>query len=309
MSKRLSLLSHDLLRTLVTIADHGNHARAAEMLFITQAAVSLQMRRLEEQTEQTLFQKSGRNVTLTENGELLLGYARRLIALNLEASSALKGLVLDGKIRLGAPQDFAERMLPQVLKRFNSLYPKVQIDVRIERNLDIMAGIQKRAFDVAMLVNDPESIKRIAEFGRVHLLAKPKIEWIASEDWRHQSNSPIPLVLLEPPCIFRHRAIEALKSAQLTYRSVYVTSSVSGLRAAVEAGLGISARMLEPWDADRGIKVIEHAYSEEGTFVKLPKMGKLSSVLFERMEIESVGQSKTIEAFVRLVVEFSSLRN
>lgn len=101
-------LDMDVLRALVIAMEHGGFARAAERLGRTQSAISLQMKKLEEQVGQPLFRKAGRTVALTDAGDLLLGYARRLVALNDEALSAARGEAMDGTSRVGFPQDLAE---------------------------------------------------------------------------------------------------------------------------------------------------------------------------------------------------------
>src|SRR5690242_11497870 len=110
-------LDLDVLRTFVTGLDLGSYAKAAERLGRSQSAISLQLRKLEEQTGQTLLRKRGRGLALTEPGEIMLGYARRLLEVNDEALAALKGASLQGTVRLGLPQDFAESWLPDVLGR------------------------------------------------------------------------------------------------------------------------------------------------------------------------------------------------
>src|ERR1700744_434722 len=112
---RLTNLDMDLLRTLATAMDLGGFARAANRLGRAQSAVSLQMRKLEQQLGVPLLRKQGRGLALTEAGDVVLTYARRILALNDETVTAVRGLDLEGAVRLGLPQDFAEVWLPAAL--------------------------------------------------------------------------------------------------------------------------------------------------------------------------------------------------
>src|SRR5262249_42036725 len=130
----LTNLDLDVLRTFVTGLDLGSFAKAAERLGRSQSAISLQLRRLEETTGQTLLRKHGRGLALTHEGEIMLGYARRLLELNDEAVAALKKPSLEGHVRLGLPPDFAETWLPDVLGRFARAHPNVQVEARVDNN-------------------------------------------------------------------------------------------------------------------------------------------------------------------------------
>lgn len=270
------LFGHDLLRALVAICDAGSFAKAAKSLHLTQAAVSLQIRRLEEQAEQALFERSGRTMVLTDAGRVLMEYARKIIALNLEATHALQGRRIDGTVKLGAPQDIAEDVLPNVLRKFASVYPRVRLEVRIERNQQLMKSIQRGEFDVAAVLNEEAFSLEDESIGTLLKIAQPKLQWLGAERAIPLSaGEALPLVLLEPPCIFRTHALAALDAASLKYRVAYTTSSLSGLRAAVEAGLGITARMASRGDESHGITV-------QRSRGALPKLRSLKLMLFQK---------------------------
>jgi len=128
----LPLLDNDILRTFVAIAETGNFSTAAEVVFRTPSAVSMQIKKLEEQLKTTLFLRDARSVTLTAHGETLLTYARRMIALSNEAVSRFVMPELTGVVRLGAPEDIGERgLLPGILKRFAEAFPAIMVDVTI----------------------------------------------------------------------------------------------------------------------------------------------------------------------------------
>jgi DNA-binding transcriptional LysR family regulator len=247
------LLPLDLLRTLVAIADCGGFAKAADAVYLTQSAVSLQVARLEELVDQPLFEKVGRQQRLTPAGEELTTYARRIIALSLEASAALKGRLIDGTLSLAAPQDVAEDVLPNILRQFAAQFPRVQLQVTIERNRHLLQAIDQSAFDVVLLMAEA---KPAASAQR---LQQAKVEWIAGKqfDLTRVQDEALPLALLEPPCVFRAMATTELEASKVRYRVSYNTASLAGLRAALSAGLGISARVITAQDEAMGIRALK----------------------------------------------------
>jgi DNA-binding transcriptional LysR family regulator len=236
-------LDIDLLRTYVTIADLGGFSKAGRQLHKSQSAISLQMKRLEEQSDSKLFRKAGRRQLLTESGELLLNYARRILALNDEAAAALKPVPLQGNIRFGVTQDFADRGLANVLARFSNSHPAVRLDVRVNPSCELKRDIANGRLDLAI------AFQEHGDAGDP--LGQLKLSWIVPEQLEELNDHPIKLVLFEPPCVFRDRVISALDKASMSWRIVYTSPSLPGLLAAVEAGLGISARL-----AHRGKKSI-----------------------------------------------------
>src|ERR1700754_3925155 len=131
----------DVLRSFVTGIELGSFARAADRLGRSTSAVSAQLKKLEEQAGTPIFRKAGRGLALTEAGETMLGYARRLLDLNDEAAAAVQGVELEGWVRLGLQEDFGERLLPEVLGRFARAHPKVRIEARVARNAELLERI------------------------------------------------------------------------------------------------------------------------------------------------------------------------
>lgn len=243
----MALIPHDLLRTLIEVVDGGGHAQGAQRVHRSQAAVSLQMKRLEELTGQPLFRKHGRRRLLTAPGETLVDYARRIVALNAEAAEAMRGSLYEGRVSLGAPQDLAEDLLPRLLQRFAQRFPRVVLDVRVERNLTLARAVHDAALDVVLLLGDRREVPGVE-------LAREKLVWLGARSLgtfsARKGGEPLPLALLEPPCLFRTRALAALDAASIPYRVSYTTTSLTGLRAAVAAGLGITARIHTATDRD-----------------------------------------------------------
>lgn len=236
---RLTNLDMDALRSFVAGIDAGSFARAADRLGRSTSAVSAQLKKLEEQAGAPLVRKSGRGLTLTDSGELLLSYARRLLALNDEAVSALRGAELEGWARLGIQEDFGETVLPRVLGRFARAHPKVRVEGRIARNAELKEKTAAGQLDLALAWDDGSAPadERIAAVPLCWLGAAGE-----APAWRRESGEPLPLVVLEAPCLLRTIACDHLDREGIPWRIAFVTPSLGGLWAATAAGLGVAVR-------------------------------------------------------------------
>ncbi|GGF32291.1 LysR family transcriptional regulator [Aliidongia dinghuensis] len=232
---RLTNLDMDVLRTLVTAIELGGFARAAARLGRSQSAVSLQMRRLEEQLGATLLRKQGRGLALTEAGDVVLGYARRILALNDETVAAVRGLDLAGAVKLGLPQDFAEVWLPAALGRFARAHPQVRIEARVDRNFVLLEELTAGRLDLALIWGE-------AQHPGAEVVARLPIRWIGRSDVSFDPAAPLPLIAFQPPCQFRTDAIAALDRIGRPWRLSFTSPSLAGLWAAAEAGLGVTMR-------------------------------------------------------------------
>jgi DNA-binding transcriptional LysR family regulator len=274
-----------VLRTLVSAMDLGGFGRAAEKLGRTQSAVSQQMQRLEEQVGEPLFRKQGRALTLTAAGEVMLGYARRMLELNDEAVTAVKGLAVAGAVRLGLPQDFAETGLPIVLARFARAHPGVRVEVRVDRNVVLLEQLARGQLDLALVFGS-------ADVGESTQVAELPMVWIGPGDFSRSRKEALPLVLFEPPCLFRQAGLAALDKAGIAWRISFSSVSLAGLWAAVGAGLGLTIRT--PEGVPRHLRVLDkshrlprlatvdlrlHAASRSPT----PAVERLRQVLMETM--------------------------
>jgi DNA-binding transcriptional LysR family regulator len=230
----------DVLRSFVTGVELGSFAQAADRLGRSTSAVSAQLRKLEAQAGAAVFRKAGRGLALTEAGETMLAYARRLIDLNDEAAGAMRGADLEGWVRLGMPEDFGEAVLPDVLGRFSRAHPKVRIEARVARNAELLGQAAENRLDLALVWNDGSSATRGETVSDVQL------RWIgptaAHHIWQAGSGEPLPLVVFEAPCIVRSAATAALDRAGIPWRVVFTSPSLGGLWAAVSAGLGYTVR-------------------------------------------------------------------
>ena len=147
-------LDLDQLQTFISIADTGSFTRAAEEVHRTQSAVSMQMRRLEERIGKPLFEKDGRSNRLTEEGEKLLTYARRMIRLNRETLAAFDDNSLEGHIRIGTPDDYADRFLPEIMARFSRSNPRVELSVICEPTPGLREHLKRGNLDIALVTHN-----------------------------------------------------------------------------------------------------------------------------------------------------------
>jgi len=230
-------LDTDVLRTLVTAQQLGGFNRAAQQVGRSQSAVSQQIRKLEEQLGQPLFRKEGRRLALTEAGDVVLSYARRILDLNDEAVAAVQGIGLGGTIRFGLPTDFAESWLPMTLGRFKRAYPGVRVEANTDRRAVLIDRLDRGQLDLALLFGG--SLRSDA----LRLTRLP-MAWIGSRkekpDW--QNGRPLPLAVFNPPCFFRETAIAALDRTGIPWHIAFTSLSLHGIWAAVDAGLGITLR-------------------------------------------------------------------
>jgi DNA-binding transcriptional LysR family regulator len=242
----MSHVDFDLLalRSLVAGIDLGSFAKASERIGRSTSAVSAQIRKLEEQAGTPLFRKSGRGLTLTEAGETMLGYARRLIELNDEAAVALRGIDLAGWVRLGMQEDFGETVLPNVLGRFARAHPKVRIEARVARNAELLERIDANQLDLAVVWADDTLDTRLPRGYSIEPISMAQMCWIGSPSApvSVDADEPLPLIAFDRQCLFHSAATSALERAGMAWRLAFTSPSLSGLLAAAAAGLGLTAR-------------------------------------------------------------------
>lgn len=220
------------LKSFIAIVETGSFSKAAAIVGRTQSALSLQIKKLEENLNCILFDRSGRKATPTEQGEVFLGYARRIIQLQSEVYSRLKEPDVEGEIRFGTPEDFATHYLPDVLAAFRKQHPRVQLNVDCDLTLNLLENFQQERFDLILVKRDPQRVK-----GGTRVWREPLV-WAGANGWQKQE--PLSLVVSPQPCIYRSRAIAALDRAKMPWRISYVSPSLAGTLAAVKAGLGIA---------------------------------------------------------------------
>jgi DNA-binding transcriptional LysR family regulator len=268
MAVRINL-DLDTLRTLAIAQDRGGLAQAAEHLGRTPSAISLQMKRLQEDLGLAIFRKRGRGLTLTEAGEIALSYARRILVLNDEFLDTMQGVNLAGNIRVGCPQDFAW-VLPSVLSHFSSLYPRMQVELHVEGSSTLLEAISKARIDLVIIVGQEDH-------PNAQTLGHLDIVWIASPNFSPPPDQPLPLAVLGPQCAFRKRALQNLDAADIPYRIAANSPSLDGLWAASLGGLGVTARTA--LNLPDGLEAAESLYS-------LPLLGSLPVTLHRNLRAD-----------------------
>ncbi|AXK81655.1 LysR family transcriptional regulator [Pseudolabrys taiwanensis] len=228
-----ALLDVDQLRTFIAIAETGSFTKAAEVVNKTQSAVSMQMKRLEERLERAIFLRDGRASKLTEDGQRLLDYARRIVKLNVETIAAFSDAQLSGRVRLGVPDDYADRYLPEIMARFSRAYPSVELTVICEPSIDLLERIDANQLDLVIVTNC-ESKRASETFRRERLL------WVTSNRHPTHTEQPVPLALGRPSCSWRRTAIDKLEALGRPYRVLYSSSNAGAVAAAVLSGLAVS---------------------------------------------------------------------
>ena len=224
----------EVLRTFVAIADQGGFTRAGELVNRTQSAVSMQMKRLEEDVlQRKLFERDGRQVRLTPEGQVLLGYARRILKLHSEVFNTLREPHMVGLVRIGTPDDYVMRFLPGILKQFSKAYPLIQIEMHCEASSVLM---QRR--DLALTVISREPGNDIGE-----LLRTERMVWAASPCFCLDEHDALPLAISGDDCLYTHWARAALDAAGRDYRLAYHSSNGAAIQAVVSAGLAAMVSM------------------------------------------------------------------
>lgn len=253
----LPVLDNDHLRTLIAIAETGSFTRAAEIVHKTQSAVSMQIRRLEERLGREIFAKEGRAAKLTEDGERLLDYAYRMIRLNDEAVASFRQERLTGRVKLGVPDDYAERYLPQILARFTASNPGIEVMVVCEPTPCLVAGLDANEIDMAIITHSQRR-------GVGEIIREEKLLWVTSQRHCTHEQRPVPLAMGRDTCNWRQAATAGLNRNSIPYRVLYTSWNSAAVGAVVLAGMAVS--VLPESAIRQGMRVLT---AEEG-FPDLP---------------------------------------
>lgn len=227
----------DVLRSFVCGVESASFAVAADKLARSTSAISAQMKKLEAQVGVPLLRKAGRGLELTQAGEQLLDYARRLLSLNDEAVFAVSEASLEGWVRFGLQEDLSG-FLPSVLGQFTRAHPQVRVEAQIARNAELLSRLESGALDMAVVWGEGGR--------RSELIAELPMRWIGSEQqalaWRVSGAEPLPLIMFDTACPFHTKATDALAREHIDWRVAFTSSSLPGLAAATQAGLGYTVR-------------------------------------------------------------------
>jgi DNA-binding transcriptional LysR family regulator len=232
----LPLLENDVLRTFVAIAETGSFARAAKVVHRTPSAVSMQIKKLEDTLGRSVFVRDGRSIKLTTEGEALLGYARRMLRLSDEAVGLFKSPEIEGVVRIGTPDDFGTRFLPNILSRFARTHPGVDVDVTLDMSDVLMDKIDHGDLDLTLVTSacGPKALDR----GQI--VFTEQLVWAGCECGCAYEHRPVPLALAPQACAWRANALTVMDHAGIPYRTAYSSPHLTGQLAAIYADLAIA---------------------------------------------------------------------
>jgi DNA-binding transcriptional LysR family regulator len=231
----MQTLDPDLLRTFLAFAESGSLTHAATVVGRTPSAVTAQMQRLEAVIGEELLAPSGRGRVLTAAGEDVVVQARKILDAHRDAWLNLKGARTDGRVSLGCTQDFADSTLPTLLQQFARNHPRVRLDLRVGRSKELVSQYDQGAVDVMIVMRQSATVDEVA------VLREPML-WLCASPNVMPVDEHLPLAVLDPPCGFRSASIDALEASRRPYRIAATSPSLSGLRAAVRAGIAMTAR-------------------------------------------------------------------
>ncbi|MCK8126309.1 LysR family transcriptional regulator [Pseudoalteromonas sp. 2CM39R] len=275
-------ISTDSLRTFVMVVEVGGFAKAGDLLGLSQPAVSLQVKRLEDLLGYKLFKKQGQRQVLNQYGELLLPMAKQMVQHNDAILQLFTSESITGKVRLGIPSEFAARILPSIIGDFVALYPEVSLEVKSRLSKHLLSDERQDQFDLVLALNEQLDSEKFPIF------IQDQLVWVG--DLSLAQNETVTLVTAPEGCIYRRRATQALEKAGIKYRIVYSNADLTGLIAALKEGLGITvlAKSTVPNDlayhlhtkhlpalGSIGISLVKTASEPENAVFKLAEFIKL----------------------------------
>jgi DNA-binding transcriptional LysR family regulator len=227
------MLEPILLQTFLAVAETRNFTQAAERLRLRQSTVSQHIRKLEQEVGRRLFVRDTHSVTMTADGEAMTEFARNILAANQRAERYFAGSQLRGRLRFGASEDFVASRLPEVLREFVRTHPLVDVELTVGLSGDLNQKLGRGELDLVCGKRHPGE-----DHG--HLIWRDRLVWVSADTAAFDPTAPTPLILYPPPSITREIALAALEHRGRAWRIVCTSGSLSGLRAAALAGLGVT---------------------------------------------------------------------
>jgi len=251
------------LESFLAVAQTRNFTEAGRRLGLQQSTVSQHIRKLEQAAGRRLFVRDTHSVVLTADGEAMTGFAQSILEANERARRWFAGSQLRGRVRFGTSEDFVSSRLPELLREFVGTHPLVDLELTVSLSATLYESLDAGELDVVLA-------KRRAGDERGRLVWRDRLAWIGAASARIDPAQPVPLILYTPPSITRAVALEALERQKRAWRIVCTSASLSGLRAAALAGLGVTvhARGLMP----EGLVEMPSAY-------RLPDVGSVEFVV------------------------------
>jgi len=240
-----------LLRAFAAVAETGGMTSAGRLLNLTQAAVSQQIRRLEEFFGLTLFDRQQRRLELTPTGERLLAYAQRILALNDEVWGIMTSPDFEGEVRLGIPHDIVTPFFPPILKSFNQCWPRVRITLICQSTLNLLRLLDNGDIDLTLTTEkDPGE--------GANLLMADQLVWVGARGGESYKRQPLPVSFGDPNCAFRAATVRALSAAALGWRLTCETSDFNPYCATIEADLAVAPMLAAAVPRNLQVLGLEH---------------------------------------------------
>lgn len=236
-------LDIDLVRTFIAVADHASMTAAGNARFLTQGAVSQQIKRLEDMLGQKLIERSRRGLRLTRAGEQLLSKSRRLIALNDDIWSEMTAGDITGTVRLGLPYDLVTTCITPVMKDFATAHPQVEITLTCAASPELVAALAKGELDLA-LAEEPVGA------GRGETLRVERLVWVGARNGGAHLKTPLPVSMVADTCAFRPAVLAALAQQERKWRTVFENGNIEATAATVRADLAVTAWLVSTVPAD-----------------------------------------------------------
>lgn len=270
--KSSNYLPTESLRTFILVAELGSFTQAAQRLGRTQPAITLQIQKLEASLDQQIFRRSNNALHLTQAGETLLGYAKRIISLHDELQNAFSGNSLSGKLRFGIPSEFATTLLPAIISRFAKDHPNVTLDVTCDLSKNLISAANKYHYDLILALHNDDQ--------QQDLVTQEDLVWVSHRNVHIKAGATVPLIVAPEGCIYRRRTIQILEQHNIDWRIVYTIPDLTGIQAAIEAGLGIT--VLSKSTVPNKLKIL----SQNKTY--LPELGQVGISLISKNRSQAV---------------------
>lgn len=269
-------LNMDCLRSFVAVVELGSFSRAADHVARTAPAISLQMDRLQAQIGMTLFKKEGRRKVVTPAGTEFFEHAKAILVQNDAALQLAVTNKVSGLVRLGIIQDLAEDFFPQALNAFSEQFQNIRLEVLVERSRVLLDLLEQGKLDQVVAFRHSTSAGST-------LLKSSEMIWLSKPGASFPLSKPIPIVLVEGPCLFRKAALKALGDAGMTWEIKLTSPSLACVAAAAEAGMGLVVRTTD---------LLKRKHDTLGRYPELPKLPSIDLYLYNRPKMSNPAVSE-----------------
>ncbi|MDP9696973.1 UNVERIFIED_ORG: DNA-binding transcriptional LysR family regulator [Arthrobacter globiformis] len=270
------------LRSFLAVAETLSFTKAAERLGLAQPTVSQHVRKLEVAAKRTLISRDTRDVRLTDNGDAMAGFARSIIAAHDAAARYFSGSAMRGRLRFGTADDLAITGLPRILREFRQIYPQINLELTVGQSDQLYKRLNSGQLDLVF-------VKWVAGAKDGTVVQHDTFSWVGLEQTALEPGQPVPLIAYPAPSLSRKLAIDALESVGRTWRITCTTKQISGVLAAVRAGIGVAVMpsSLVPED----LKVITRRF-------ELPPVGDVDFTLIRH----PLANAEVIDALTQAIM-------